>query len=146
MTWNSWHCMIARCRHAFRNDAEYYWGKGVEVCDRWNTIRKDGSKNQLAFLNFLEDMGERPSPRHTIGRLDPEGNYEPDNCAWQTVEEQNEKLNFVGDKARTVDGVTKTLSQWAEHLGLRYESLLRRLQRGWGDEAFRLRAGQRRPQ
>lgn len=145
MTWNSWHCMIARCRHAFREDAEYYWGKGIRVCDRWNTIREDGSKNPNAFKNFLEDMGERPSPRHTLGRLNSDKNYEPDNCEWMTVEAQNAKLNYVGDKYRTVDDVTKTLSQWAEYLGLPYKALLKRLQRGWGDDAFRYRKGQRRP-
>ena len=144
MTWNSWHCMIARCRHAFRSDAEYYWGKGVLVCDRWNTITAAGEKNPEAFSNFLEDMGERPSRRHTIGRLNSNGNYEPGNCEWQTLEEQNAQLNFVGDQVRVVDGKSRTLQQCAEHLGLKYESLLKRLQRGWGDDAFRYRARQRR--
>jgi hypothetical protein len=137
--------MLARCRDAFRNDAEYYWGKGIKVCDRWNTVTSEGKRNRDAFANFLEDMGERPSKRHTLGRLDPELDYDPDNCEWQTLELQNAQLNFKGDKKRTVDGETRTMGQWAEHLGLAYKSLLKRLNRGWGDDAFRYRCGERRP-
>jgi len=77
-TYNSWKMMRQRCFHSYRKDYKYYGGRGIGVCDRW--------KND--FLNFLEDMGERPTDR-TLDRIEVEGNYEPGNCRWATRSEQN---------------------------------------------------------
>ena len=71
--------MKERCRN--KNYCHYarYGGRGIKVCDRW--LGKDG------FRNFLEDMGERP-PKHTLNRIDNDGDYEPSNCKWATQLEQ----------------------------------------------------------
>jgi hypothetical protein len=144
-TWVSWHNMLARCYQPFRTDAEFYWGKGIKVCDRWRPKLDDESRNPMAFTNFLTDLGERPSLDHTLGRLDENGNYEPGNVKWQTWHEQNAGKDYLGLDVVTVDGVARTKAEWAEALGIAYHSLLRRLERGWGDDAYRYPVGKRRP-
>jgi len=119
--------MNARCEQFFRTDARYYTAKGIEVCPRW----RRGTPN--AFLNFLEDMGERPAGT-SLGRLDADGDYCPENCAWQTGSEQGLSQPSFRGKEITVDGVTQTYEEWAGHLGISYLSFLKRLSRGWTEE------------
>lgn len=70
--------MHERCEDARNASYPLYGAKGIKVCERWGD-----------FLNFLEDMGERPSREFSIDRIDPKGNYEPTNCRWLTRSEQN---------------------------------------------------------
>src|SRR3990167_5757975 len=76
-TYEAWLSMWKRCTKPKRKDYKYYGGKGIKVCERWNK-----------FINFLEDMGERPSKIHSIDRKDSDKDYEPSNCRWATKEEQ----------------------------------------------------------
>ena len=69
-TYISWRGMLSRCDLTGTPFYKYYGGLGVSVCKRW---RK--------FESFLEDMGERPAGM-SLDRIDPFGNYEPDNCRW----------------------------------------------------------------
>jgi hypothetical protein len=76
-TYRSWVAMKTRCFNPARGDYHLYGGRGITVCKQW----------RQSFACFLADMGERPEGR-TLDRLDPNGNYEPSNCRWATVEEQ----------------------------------------------------------
>jgi hypothetical protein len=74
-----WSNMKQRCTNLLNTRYSDYGGRGITVCDRW----KD------SFENFYEDMGPKPSPGHSIDRIDVNGNYELINCKWSTVTEQN---------------------------------------------------------
>jgi hypothetical protein len=66
-----WRDMKERCSNPNKRNYRWYGALGVTVCDRWR-------KN---FPAFLADMGPCP-PKHSLDRIDPFGNYEPDNCRW----------------------------------------------------------------
>lgn len=71
-----WNSMRQRCSNPNVDGYEYYGGRGVKVCERWNS-----------FENFLSDMGERPEGM-SLDRIDPDGDYTPDNCRWVGFREQ----------------------------------------------------------
>lgn len=77
--YKTWIRIRDRCSNPKTTNYRYYGGKGVRVCDRW----------QNSFANFYADMGPRPSDKHSIDRINSNGNYEPDNCRWATLTTQN---------------------------------------------------------
>ena len=117
-TWESWSKMRHRCNDSRYRFYERYGGRGITVCERW----------QESFVNFLNDMGERPTGT-TIDRIDFNGNYEPLNCRWSTQKEQMRNTS----KTRWIQykGDRKPMSQWAEELGLNPKVISQRLSRGW---------------
>jgi hypothetical protein len=84
-TQQAWYDMLRRCFNPNRSNWKHYGGAGVTVCDRWNP-KAGGS-----FENFVADLGERPSPQHSLGRFGDVGDYSPSNCKWMTRREQNEE-------------------------------------------------------
>jgi len=114
----TWVLMRQRCSNPNSFGFSDYGGRNIKVCKRW-----------LKFDNFLADMGRRPSPKHSIDRVDVNGDYEPSNCRWATKKEQgnNTRVNVL----LALNGKTQTMTQWAEHLGFKVATLWRRLQLGW---------------
>ena len=74
----TWLSMIARCDKPGNNRYQYYGGRGITVCDRW--------RNSVSA--FIQDVGDKPTPEHSIDRIDVNGNYEPGNVRWATLKEQ----------------------------------------------------------
>lgn len=72
-----WGSMLARCNNPNFVGFKNYGGRGIKVCERW-----------YDFVNFLADVGERPSSELQLDRIDNDGNYEPGNVRWATRKEQ----------------------------------------------------------
>jgi hypothetical protein len=113
-----WVTMKERCLNGARGDYKRYGGRGIRVCDRW----------LHSFEAFLADMGDRPSPRHSLDRKDPNGHYEPSNCRWATAVEQ--ARNRRANQTITHGGETLTVAEWSERTGIKAPRLYWRLHRG----------------
>ena len=74
----TWTGMIQRCENPKSPRYFDYGGRGIRVCERWRE----------SFENFKQDMGEKPSPIHSLDRINNDGDYEPANCRWASIEEQ----------------------------------------------------------
>lgn len=95
-THSSWSNMISRCYNTNNPRYKDWGGRGIKVCDRW----------RHSFLNFLEDMGERPKGMTLDRYPDPNGNYEPGNCRWATPKQQAE--NKRGQESRKSTSIKNT--------------------------------------
>ncbi len=76
--WYAWSDMRKRCQNKTHKNYDGYGGRGILVCSRWDR-----------FINFFDDMGHPPTKKHTLDRINNNGNYEPKNCKWSTWSEQN---------------------------------------------------------
>ena len=118
-----WSNIKTRCYN--QNDPHFnrYGGRGITVCDEWKNDFK-------AFYDWAMSNGYQDDL--TIDRIDNDGNYEPCNCRWVTVKEQNRNKRNV--KFITYDGRTQTIPEWTKEFGLGKETIRERLKRGWSDE------------
>jgi hypothetical protein len=121
--WYTWKDIKQRCRNKTDNDYAAYGGRGIRVCDRWADD----------FAAFLADMGPRP-PGRSIDRINNDGDYEPGNCRWATLAEQNR--NRRSTRSVTIDGTTLCAKDWAARLGIRYDVFLRRVRKGLSGPAL----------
>lgn len=75
----SWYKMRSRCYDTDNRNYVYYGERGIKVCVRWRN----------SFINFYRDMGPKPTKKHTIDRINNDGDYKPSNCKWSTRKEQD---------------------------------------------------------
>lgn len=88
--YSTWVSMISRCQNIKLPGWHRYGGRGIVVCKRW----------RKSFTNFLKDMGKKPTPSHSIDRIDNDGNYCPENCKWSTPKEQAANRMYVKPEPR----------------------------------------------
>ncbi|MCF7995219.1 MAG: hypothetical protein K9L88_10310 [Chromatiaceae bacterium] len=124
--YNRWLCMLQRCSNPKNPSYHNYGGRGVKVCEAWRE----------SFDAFLEDIGQPPTLKHTIERINNDGDYEPENCRWALRDEQlrNQRVNIL----ITVNEDTLTAKDWAAKTGVSYQKLTRTFRTKGLAEATRL--------
>jgi len=115
-----WTDMLARCDNKNNPAYDRYGGRGIRVCDRW---RK--------FENFVVDMGTADEGL-TLDRINNDGPYSPENCRWTTRKAQAN--NRSSNRYITVDGQSKTITEWARDLGTSDATIRGRIKMGWSED------------
>ncbi len=113
-----WHTMWARCENPNIPGFKYWGGRGIRVCPEW-----------AAFERFLADVGPRPSPQHSIDRINNDGHYEPGNVRWATRSQQ--QTNRRDTLIVTHEGESLPVAEWNRRAGLPQSTLRHRLRLGW---------------
>ena len=104
--YDAYRSMMDRCYRPKAHNYPIYGGRGIKVCDEWHDIER--------FGEWAESSGFEKGL--TIDRIDVNGNYEPSNCKWATRKEQaNNRRNTL---YITIDGETRTVSDWARVSGV----------------------------
>lgn len=111
--YRSWAGMKTRCQNPDYPEFHYYGGRGIKVCDRWQSSE-----------NFFDDMLATYEKGLTLDRIDPDGDYCPENCRWITQKAQQN--NRTNNHRFTYKGLTLTLTEWAEKLGIGRSTLAQR--------------------
>jgi len=122
-----WEQMKSRCKNPKAAFYQHYGGRGIRVCDEWK-----------GFQMFWYEMKKGYAPHLTIDRIDNDGNYCKENCRWATMKEQHNNTGrhrFIKYK-----DITRNLTQWCEELGLREQTIRRRIDSyGWSvKDAFEI--------
>ncbi len=113
----TWHGMMQRCGNPKSTVFKNYGGRGIAVCERWKS-----------FENFAADVGKPPTPKHSLDRINNEGDYEPSNVRWATKIEQCN--NTRRTRFLELNGERKSLMQWSRDLGVSYGRLQWHLRNG----------------
>lgn len=110
--------MLGRCKY------EPNWvNKGIKVCDEW--VQSPQSFFEWALSHGYQD-------NLTLDRINVYGNYEPSNCRWITKTEQQH--NKTTNHYLTINGVTRTASQWSKATGISSATILKRVEHGYTEE------------
>lgn len=120
--YNIWVHMKNRCGNPNNPRFNDYGGRGIKVCDRW----------LHSFENFLEDMGEKPSPKYSLDRIDVNGDYCPENCRW--ADDKTQANNTTRNVYIEYNGVKKTAKEWEDELGIHAKTIIWRYNQGWAIE------------
>jgi hypothetical protein len=114
-----WAAMIGRCTVETNAQYRHYGGRGITVCNRWRS----------RFEDFYSDVGPRPSKEYSLERRDNNKGYSPENVYWATKKQQQQnKRNTIH---LTIDGETKTVSEWSEISGVGRRTIITRFFRGY---------------
>jgi hypothetical protein len=113
-----WAGIRKRCNNPNMTSYSHYGGRGIRVCERWDT-----------FIQFYLDMKEGYADNLSLERINPNGDYEPSNCKWATAKQQaRNKRNTV---LLECDGVKRTAAEWEEITGVPRNTIWNRVKRGW---------------
>lgn len=117
----AWRHIKSRCFRPTCPQYKFYGSRGITMCDRWRN----------SFVVFFADVGPRPSDKHSIDRIDNDGNYEPGNCRWATKAQQsrNTRQNVFVE----FNGERLTLRDWSKRLGMGFGTFRTRVKK-WGVE------------
>lgn len=114
-----WQKIKSRCLRKSDKSYSRYGGRGIQIYPPWVSD----------FVLFYEHIGPKPTPNHSIDRINNEGNYEPVNVRWALREQQaNNKRNNV---RIVVNGHIVTIAEASRTTGISYGTLLSRVKRGW---------------
>ena len=122
LTYARWKSMMARCYQVNATNYRYYGALGVTVCERWHD-----------FATFRAYMGECPDRSMTLDRIKNEQGYQPGNCRWATQAEQN-RNRPSHSVTLTLNGITKSVADWAAETGISANTIHQRLNLGWSHE------------
>lgn len=120
--WYSYIGMIRRCYDKKCNRYNIYGNRGIVVCERWLD----------SFENFYADMGKKPSAKHSLDRIDVNGNYEQKNCRW--ADDITQSRNRRNVKIITINGLSMTIPEWAERQKISAKRIRSRIYYGWSCE------------
>jgi hypothetical protein len=120
--YRTWQGMLRRCENPDEASYHNYGGRGIRVCERWHS-----------FESFYADMGTKPSPRHSLDRINNDGNYEPGNCRWATSKQQCR--NTRRTQRFEIDGKVYTAPELYEAAGISRQLFFLRLSWGWTPRA-----------
>ena len=109
---NSWRAMRQRCDDPKYWAYNHYGGRGIKYCERWKS-----------FANFFADMGPKPTPKHSLDRIDNNGDYCPENCRWADQKTQ------VANSSKKLNALVT--SEQIEASGINPNTVRDRLYRGW---------------
>lgn len=115
----TWIEMKYRCQTPTAPYYDRYGGRGIQVCEGWSK----------SFEVFLAAVGPRPSPDHSLDRINNDGNYEPGNVRWATSFQQQNNRSTT--PMLTIRGETLSASEWAIRVGVPRYLIANRLRRGW---------------
>ena len=118
-----WSHMRSRCQNPKDENYKNYGARGITVCKEW-------ARDFMAFYNWAISSGYNDGL--TIDRTDNSKGYSPENCRWADMRTQAN--NTRSNRKITYNGETKTLAEWARIIGVKQNTLLYRLKRGWSIE------------
>lgn len=117
-----WQTMLRRCYESNHMNFKYYGARGIGVCYEWRN----------SFAAFLHDVGERPSPKHELDRINNDGDYEPGNVRWITHREQCQNRRTT--RIYEYQGQRHCIKEWAALVGMKTGTVQWRLNHGWSIE------------
>lgn len=116
--YEAYHAAKNRCTNPTMDRYPHYGGRGIEF--RFNS-----------FTEFFNEVGFKPTPKHSLDRIDVNGHYEKGNLQWAMPKDQ--MRNSQRQRNLTINGITRCVMEWSEVIGTQYRTIRFRLNKGWCD-------------